>query len=86
MAGRPAWVGRLRERSSQLLDQRSAGDRSIGWVAEHSDVLRVAAIALAIVVLFLTGIGFVPVIVVGLILGLALWAISAAARRAEVAG
>lgn len=53
-------------------------------MAEHGDLLRVTAVAVAIGLLFLTGIGLVPVVVVGLLLALTLWAIAAATHRAEV--
>ena len=85
IAGRPAWLLRTvtwvrnvgptgRERASWL------------WIGLHAEGLRLGSIVIAVVVIFLTGIAWVPVTIVGTLLGLALWGIGAAERSARAPG
>jgi hypothetical protein len=82
LAGRPAWVRRAVERASQLLSSRPAGSELDRWVAEHYDPLRVAGVVVALAILLVTGIELVPLVVVGALVALFLWAISASRHRA----
>jgi hypothetical protein len=79
LAGRPAWLERLREQRAAGRSEASDLDR---WIAPKFDGLRIAGIALAVVILYFTGIGVVAVLVVGGLLALYLWALSAARNRA----
>jgi hypothetical protein len=79
LAGRPAWLERLREQRAAGGSEASDLDR---WIAPKVDGLRIAGIALAVAILFFTGIGVVAVLVVGGLLALYLWALSAARNRA----
>jgi hypothetical protein len=68
LAGRPAWLERLRTRLSAAASSDSAGSART-WVAAHRDGLRLAGVAVALIVLFLVGLSWVSVIVVLLLLG-----------------
>lgn len=81
-AGKPAWLGRFSARASQLTAQAPGGSQLDRWVAAHFDVVRIAGIAVAVAIVFITGIDIVPVLVVGALLALFLWAITAAKNRA----
>ena len=71
LAGRPPWVARVVVRA-RTTDTGGFG----GWAADHADGLRVAILAAGALVLFLTGIGWVSVIVVGVVVAGAFWALS----------
>jgi hypothetical protein len=64
----------------------SGGSPFDRWVAAHSDLLRVAGITIAVVVLFFTGLVLVPVIVIAALLALYLWAVSVSTGRVAAAG
>ena len=66
LAGRPQWV-------SDVLPGGADGVGLNRWVAAHYDILRLAVIALAVLVLFLTGLSIVSVVVVIALLALILW-------------
>ncbi len=77
VAGRPAWLTRLITPGpdGSELDQR---------ISRHYDLLRIVGVALAVGVVFLTGIELIPVVLLGAVLALYLWAISEAAQRVTV--
>ena len=82
LLGRPAWITNLSNRlkSGSTSEQgRSGLDR---WIAPRHDAMRIVGIAVAVIVLFITGIGLVSVVVVAGLLALYLWGISTATRRA----
>jgi hypothetical protein len=81
LAGRPAWLGRLTERTSLLVAGSPGGSELDRWVSAHYDLLRFAGIAVAVAAIFVTGIEIVPVIVVGGLLAIFLWAIWASNNR-----
>jgi hypothetical protein len=82
LAGRPAWVGRVTERSRRLVAASSAGSELERWVSSHFETLRIAGIVVAVAIVFVTGIDILPLLVVGALLALFLWAISTLKRRA----
>lgn len=81
LAGRPAWVGRVADRGKELVAGSPAGSELERWVSEHFETLRIAGIVLAVAIVFVTGIDIVPLLVVGALLALFLWAISTLKRR-----
>ena len=82
LAGRPAWLGRLSERTSQLVASSPGGSELDRWVAARYDTLRIGGIVVAVVIIFITGFEIIPVIIVGGLLALFLWAIWASNNRA----
>ena len=83
LAGRPAWLERLREQRAARGTAGGSGASDLDrWIAPKFDGLRIAGIALAVVILYFIGIGVVSVLVVGGLLALYLWAISTARNRA----
>lgn len=83
LAGRPTWVGRLAERTSQLVADTPKGSELDRWVAKHYETLRIAAIVVAVGLIFLIGLNIVALLIVGGLLALFLWGISASNRRAR---
>jgi hypothetical protein len=83
LAGEPAWVGRLSERGSRLVAGTPGGSELDRWAAKHYDLLRAAAVVVAVAIVFVTGIELVPLLIVGALLALYLWALSESKRRAS---
>jgi hypothetical protein len=81
LAGSPAWVRRLTERGSRLAKRAPGGSELDKWTAGHYDLVRVAAVVVAVAIVFVTGIELVPLIIVGALLALFLWAASESKRR-----
>jgi hypothetical protein len=85
LAGRPPWLERLREQRAAPGTAAGSGASDLDrWIAPKYDGLRIAGIALAVAILFFTGIGVISVLVIGGLLALYLGAISAARNRAAV--
>lgn len=82
VAGKPAWIGRLSERTSQLLTSSPGGSELDRWVAANYDRLRIGGILVAVVAIFITGFEIIPVLIVGVLLALFLWGIWASNNRA----
>jgi hypothetical protein len=82
VVGKPAWIGRLSERASDLVASSPRGSKLDRWVAGHYDLLRIAGIAVAVAIIFVTGVEIIPVLIVGGLLALFLWSISASNSRA----
>jgi hypothetical protein len=53
-------------------------------VSGHYDLLRIVGVGIAVIAVFFTGFDLVPVLIIGALLALYLWAISAARGRSEV--
>jgi hypothetical protein len=81
VAGRPAWVTEAGHRWSLLTAPAAEGSELDRWVAARFDLLRLAGIAVALLVVFLIGLELLPVLLIGALLGLYLWAIAAARQR-----
>lgn len=85
LAGRPSWVGRVTERGAQLVARKPRGTELDRWVASHDDALRVAGVVAAAAIVFVTGVDLIPVLIVGTLVALYLWAVSESKRRASSA-
>lgn len=83
LLGRPAWITRVSHRLSSEGTSTTGGTDLERWIAPRHDPLRIAGIAVAVIILFFTGIGLLPVLVVAGLLALYLWGISTATRRAS---
>ena len=84
LLGRPPWFERTVAWARSVGDE-GTGTRLDAWVAGHADAVRIGAVAVAVVVLFLTGIDWVPVAIVGVLLGLLWWGVAVAERRGRPA-
>ena len=83
LLGRPAWITNISHRLSSGGTAASGGSDLDQWIAPRHDALRIAGIAAAVIILFITGIGLLSVLVAAGLLALYLWGISAATRRAS---
>ena len=81
LLGRPVWFRRLAVWVERITASRPEGSELELWVAGHADLVRIGGVALAVVVLFLTGIDWLPIALVGVVLGLLLWGVSVAEQR-----
>jgi hypothetical protein len=84
IAGRPEWVTTTGSRVGGLMP----GDTETGgfdaWVAAHYDTIRLLAVAIAVLVLFLTGLDLLALVIVGALLALTLWWLAKARGRVVV--
>ncbi len=83
LLGRPAWVTNVSDRIRNGDTSEPGGSELDRWIAPRHDVMQIAGIAVAVIVLFITGIGLVSILVVAGLVALYLWGISAATRRAS---
>jgi hypothetical protein len=81
LVGRPAWITDLGHRWTRMTTATAEGSELDRWVAARFDVLRLAGIAVALAIVFLIGLELLPVLVIGALLGLFLWAIAASRQR-----
>jgi hypothetical protein len=82
VAGRKTWIAAAGRGARSLTSRTPEGPtRLVAWSGAHAEVLRIVAIALAAVIVFLTGLNLVAILVVGALLGLTLWGLWAAERR-----
>jgi hypothetical protein len=82
LLGRPAWITNLSSRLKSGRTSEQGGSELDRWIAPRRDALRIAGLAVAVIVLFITGIGLGSLLVVAGLLALYLWGISTATRRA----
>jgi hypothetical protein len=85
LAGRPPWVGRAVKRGQTLTAARPEGSELEVWLAAHADLTRIGGAVVAAVILFFTGIDWIPVGIVAALYGGLLWAVSVAIRRVGAA-
>ena len=90
LMGRPRWVTTTGEKVGGMMPGSTESGGLNRWIAAHYDLLRVAAVAIALLALFLIGIGIVALLVIGGILALVLWWLAqvrdADAAQPEVVG
>ena len=84
LMGRPQWVTSTGGKVSGLMPGNAETGGFNGWIASHYDLLRVAAVAIALLALYLIGIGIVSILVIGGLLALILWWLAQARDQAEV--
>jgi len=83
LLGRPQWVTSTRGKMSGLMPGNAETGGLNGWIASHYDLLRVVAVAIALLALFLIGIGIVAILVIGGLLALLLWWLAQARDQAN---
>jgi hypothetical protein len=81
LLGRPAWFQRTARWVERVTASRPDGSELDVWVAEHADPVRIGGGIVAALVLFFTGIDWIPVAIVGLLFGLFLWGVATAEHR-----
>ena len=82
LVGRPRWVTATGEKVSSVLPGSPETGGMNGWIADHYDLLRIGAVAIAVLALLLVGFGIVALLVIGALLALALWWLAGARDRA----
>jgi hypothetical protein len=83
LLGRPPWLRRATEWGRRVTASRPQRSELEVWIADHGDPVRIGVIGGAVVILFLTGIDWIPVVIVGLLLGILLWGVASAERRVQ---
>ena len=81
LLGRPPWFRQTVVWWERVRAPRQGGSELEVWVADHADPVRVGGGLVAVLVLFLTGIDWIPVAIVGLLYGLFLWGVVSAEHR-----
>lgn len=82
VAGHPVWITGLSQRWSALTAPSADGSRLDRWIADRIDALRIVGIAVALGVVALIGLeSLAPLLLIGALLGLYVWAITAARQR-----
>jgi hypothetical protein len=81
LAGRPVWITGLGQRWSALTAPSTDGSRLDRWITDRFDALRIAGTAVALGVAALTGLELLALLLIGAVLALYLWAITAARQR-----
>jgi hypothetical protein len=81
LAGRPTWVTGLGQRWSALTAPSADGSRLDRWIADRFDALRIVGSTVALGVVALIGLELLALLLIGALLGLYLWAITAARQR-----
>jgi hypothetical protein len=82
IAGKPKWVTEPRGRLDDMVPDQGAAGGFGSWVALNYDFIRIGLVGLALLILFMTGLGWGPVIIVGGILAAALWWLARLRNRA----
>jgi hypothetical protein len=81
LAGRPRWFVSLVGRTRRAVAERPSGSEVEQWVAAHAGPLRWGGAIVAAILLFWIGLDLLPLIVIGALLALYLWGVSALERR-----
>ena len=85
LTGRPRWLVRAAAWIQRVTAPSPEGSELEVWVARYHDPVRVIGIAVAVVILFITGIDWLPVAIVGALLAVFLWGVAVAEQRSRVA-
>jgi hypothetical protein len=83
LLGRPPWLRRAAGWGRRVTASRPQGSELDVWIADHADAVRIGGIGAAVIILFLTGIDWIPVVIVGVLLGLLLWGVASAERGVQ---
>jgi uncharacterized protein YjeT (DUF2065 family) len=78
LLGRPPWFQRTAGWLERITATKPGGSELQVWVSQHADPIRLGGGLIAVFVLFLTGIDWIPVAVVGVLFGLFLWGVASA--------
>jgi hypothetical protein len=81
LAGRPPWLQRVLGDARRLTAPAPGGSTLDIWVAGHADATRIVGAAVAALILFWTGVDWVPVAILAISVGLLLWGVGAAEKR-----
>jgi hypothetical protein len=81
LVGRPRWLVVAMAAVRRATAPRDGGSELDVWIAAHANAVRIGSVVVTVVVLFATGIDWVPVAVIGGLLALAMWRVSASQRR-----
>jgi hypothetical protein len=81
LVGRPRWLIVAMAAVRRATAPREGGSELDVWIAAHANAVRIGSVVVTVLVLFATGIDWVPVAVIGGLLALALWQVSASQRR-----
>jgi hypothetical protein len=81
LLGRPPWFRRTAGWWERVTTSRPGGSELDVWVADHADPVRFGGGVIAALLLFLTGIDWIPVAIVGVLFGLFLWGVASVERR-----
>jgi hypothetical protein len=82
IAGKPRWVTEPRERLDDLVPDEAGPGAFQSWIVLNYDFVRIGLAGLGLLILFITGLAWIPVIVVGGILAVAYWWLARARDRA----
>jgi hypothetical protein len=83
LLGRPQWLRRAAGWWERITASRPGGSELEVWVSEHADPVRIAGGVIAALALFLTGIDWIPVAIVGGLFGVFLWGVAGAEHRGQ---
>jgi hypothetical protein len=83
LLGRPPWLRRAAGWGRRVTASRPQGSELEVWIADHADPVRIGGIGAAVIILLLTGIDWMPVVIVGVLLGLLLWGVASAERGVQ---
>ena len=86
LLGRPAWLRRAGERRPWVRTVSGQDGRLARWVGEHADGLRIAVLALVVLVVVVTGFHWVALVLALLLGAAALWGIAVAQRGEHLPG
>lgn len=81
LSGQPAWLTKVSAGWKRAVAPSPEGSDLDRWVSAHHDLLRLAGVAVAVVVLFGWGLTLISVIVIAGVLALYLWALASAQHR-----
>ena len=81
LAGKPPWVQRASAKGRTLTTARPEGSELEVWLAEHADATRIGGAIVAAVILYITGIDWIPLGIVLALYGGLLWGVSASIKR-----
>ena len=83
--GRPAWFERAKASTKRATASRPQGSELEVWLSAHADPVRIGGAILAAVVLFIAGINWISVAIVGALFALLMWEVSVAQRKVHPA-
>lgn len=81
LMGRPPWFQRTVATTRRVTTRRPGGSELEVWIAAHAEPVRIGAVAVGAVLLFITGIDWIPVAIIAVLVGLLLWEVSISMQR-----